>query len=330
VDKELIHLWNRCHHCDASPIEGRRFHCETCPDGPENDLCEKCYEKLQKGEIKHPAEGTHLSILEIKDHRFIVVEGKPASLYERWLHVNHPNASGPKVVDHFVVRPIFSSGLDSVMGGYSFAVMVGESHPPVLLTALHVMDEMIKKKGIDCTDTNKRYTGRELPTVITHVDIYDVFAPNWMRAPLGSTGANPMLVLPHARTSDEEPYSDRDIAAFWLKDPEHLNPAPLAHQAPVVGDPVWLAVHIPGKPKQRTLKAVVVEITKRSLVFKYETSEEKKLYASGAPVLNKDGEVVGINIGGGKFKGEKFGHANHVENIHRHLTVPLGLKKEDR
>jgi len=136
-----------------------------------------------------------------------------------------------------------------------------------------------------------------------------------------------MLVLPHARTGEEEPYSDRDMAAFWIKDSEHLNPATLAHQAPVVGDPVWLSVHIPGKPNQRTLKAVVVEITRRSLVFKYETPEEKKLYASGAPVLNKEGEVVGINIGGGEYKGQQFGHANHVENINRHLTVPLGLSK---
>lgn len=326
MGEELIHIWHRCHHCDASPIVGQRFHCETCPDGPENDLCEKCYEKLQKGEIKHPAEGTHLSILEIKDHRFQMVEGKPASLYKSWLQVSHrhPKATHPKIADHFVVRPVFSSGPDSVMGGYSFVVTVGESHPPVLLTALHVMDEMIKKKGIDCTDANKGYTGKELPAVITRVDIYDVFALNWMIAPLGSTGANPMLVLPHARTGDEEPYSDRDIAAFWIKDPKNLNPAPLAHKAPVVGDPVWPAVHIPGKPGQRTLKAVVVEITKRSLVFKYEIPEEKELYTSGAPVLDKDGEVVGISIGGGKINGQKLGHANHVENIRLHLREAIG------
>jgi len=42
------------------------------------------------------------------------------------------------------------------MGGYSFVVTAGESHPSLLLTALHVMDEMIKKKGIDCTETNKK------------------------------------------------------------------------------------------------------------------------------------------------------------------------------
>jgi hypothetical protein len=204
------------------------------------------------------------------------------------------------------------------MAGYGFVVKLGPGHPPVLLTALHVMDEMIKNKGIDSTAKNGHYTGKELPAVITGVNIYDVFASNWMMAPLGDAG--PMLVLPEARTDEDEPYSDRDIAAFWVKDPKGLTPAVLAAEPPSVGDPLWLNAMSSDEPGKTLFKAVVVEITGRSMIFKYEEPGEKPKYTSGAPMVNKGGEVAGIIVGGGEFKKNKLGHANHVGNIRRHLA----------
>jgi len=51
-----IHIWHHCHHCRAEPIAGVRFHCETCPDGPHNDLCEACFELFRNGAVQHPGE----------------------------------------------------------------------------------------------------------------------------------------------------------------------------------------------------------------------------------------------------------------------------------
>jgi len=317
VDNELIHLWHHCHGCEAKPIVGKRFHCKNCPDGPDNDLCEPCYEKYLKGSVTHPPPDTPAALAGIMEHRFESHEGKPANRYESWLDVTHPDTPAPSVPDGFVVRPLFTSGMDSVIGGYAFAVRMDNSQKPILLTALHVMDEMIKQKGIDCSDANTGYTGRELPSVITEVGVYDVFAPNWMLEPLGSAG--PMLVLPGARTHDEEPYSDRDIAAFRVQDIGQLNPVPLAQRVPRVGDPVWQVAQSVGKKGKKLFKAVVVEATDRSMVFKFENLEEELKYTSGSPYVNKEGEVVGISVGGGVFKEQKLGHANHVENIRRHL-----------
>jgi hypothetical protein len=320
-NEELVHIWHHCHHCEAAPIVGKRYQCETCPAGPDNDLCEKCYNLLQKGEIKHPAEESLGAAIGTKKHEFTIHEGKPGHMFDPWLNLPQVDIPDPQVPHPFVVRPIFCSGVEAAIAGYAFVVNLASGHPPVLLTALHVMDEMIKKKGIDCTDENRNYTGKELPAVITEVNIYDVFADNWMAAPLGSAG--PMLVLPGARTDDEEPYSHRDIAAFWVKDPKDLQPASLAQQAPLVGDPIWLAARPNKGPGKNLFKAVVVEITPRSMVFKYEKPGEKSKYSSGAPMVNKNGEVVGIIVGGGEFKGQKLGHANHVENIRRHLSESI-------
>ena len=200
--EELVHLWNHCFNCGSAPILGLRYECTSCPAGPDNDLCEKCYEKFQKGEIQHPREDTPAAAMDIKTHHFNPVQGKPARLYEKWLQIPLPAVPAPQVPDHFVVRPIFCSGPDAAIGGYAFLVAAAGHHSPLLLTALHVMDEMIKKKGFDCTDNNKNYTGREMPGAISEVQFYDVFAANWMMAPLGT--AAPMLVLPNARRGDEE------------------------------------------------------------------------------------------------------------------------------
>lgn len=315
---ELVHIWNHCYNCNATPIVGRRFHCESCPDGPDNDLCEPCYEKFRAGKIIHPAEDSGAALLEIKEHRFEALEGKPADRYESWLSVAHPTASAPRTPDHFVVRPIFSSHMDSVIGSYAFVAKVEANTEPLLLTALHIMDELIKQKGIDCSEQNKNYTGKELPAIITHVDIYNIFKSNWMMAHLGTAG--PMLVLPNARTGGEEPYSDRDIAAFRVQDARQLNPVLLASRAPMKGEPVWQAARSLGKPDRRLFKAVVVESTDRTLVFKYEDPGEKPKYISGSPLLNENGEIVGVTVGGGEFNGTLLGHANHVGNIRKHLT----------
>jgi hypothetical protein len=321
---QQVHLWNHCHNCDARPIVGQRFHCETCPEGPDNDLCEPCYELLQKGQIKHPADDSYaVSSVhgnEIGEHQFTVHDGKPITMYEEWLQISHPHVPDPVLPYPFIVRPVITAGMDSVIAGYAFVVKIEGYRQPVLLTALHVIDALIKQKGIDCTDKNKNYTGREIPAVITEVSLFDVCADNWMMAPLGTAGS--MWVLPGAGTGDEEPYSDRDIAAFWVPpaDAKNIKSAPLASQSPAEGEPVWHAARLAEKPGQELFKAVVVEVSQRSLVFKYEDPADKPKYLSGSPLVNQKGEVAAIIVGGGELNGQKLGHGNHVDNIRRHLA----------
>jgi hypothetical protein len=127
-----------------------------------------------------------------------------------------------------------------------------------------------------------------------------------------------MLALPDARTDEEEPFSYRDIAAFRVSGTGRLVPGRLAGRPPEVGEPVWLAAKPQGRP-ERTAKAVVVERSEKTMVFRYEDPGLETPYASGAPILDRAGHVVGINVGGGRLDGHKLGHANHVGNVRRHL-----------
>ena len=318
---ECLHPWHRCYHCKTAPIVGIRYHCDNVPEGPDSDLCSACHQLYLQGKVKSPADVSY-GQPSGETPRFVVAPIPTHPVRHEWLDIPHPAVAAPAVEDGFIVRPEFCSGYESSFGGYSFVIQVPETKRWAVLTALHVMDEMIRKKAMDCTLANRGYTGRELPAVITKVNLYDIFAANWMLADLGSAG--PMMVMPEARIQEEEPYADLDIAAFWVQPRPGLRAATLAAETPAVGEPVWLvSKHKHGT--DRVQKAVVVETTPRTFIYKFESPEEGPRYTSGSPLLNGAGEVVALNVGGGRFRGARLGHANHVANIRRHLSQAIAL-----
>ena len=313
----LFHVWHRCNACDARPIIGRRFECLTCPAGPDSDFCESCYELFKAGQMQHPRPETIGSQPDSSPHSFRVIEGQYS--YQDcvpWLTVAQPVIRSPEVPERFVVRPEFRSGRESFFGTYGFAVEL-ESGERLVLTALHLLDEILKKESIDCSPSNFRYTGEELPHVINETRLYDPYEAKWMLSRLGTAG--PMLVLPHARVGEEEPYSQHDIAAFRADPAARISYGRLADRPPDVGDPIWLAARSSQGSAGRTIAAVVVEQTERTLIFRYEKAASVPLLTSGAPLIDHQGRVVGINIGSGWVEGYRTGHAHHVGSIRKHL-----------
>lgn len=321
---ELIHVWNRCNGCGAEPIIGRRFECQTCPAGPDIDLCESCYQLFLKGKLRHPASQRLTPGTRMASHLFVAVEGRPHGDSLRWLAVPQADVLAPTIPDRFVVRPEFRCGPESYVGSCAFVVQWKNER--IILTALHVLDELIKCRGLDCTRNNKSYTGNELPGILTDVILYDVLADHWVFAQVGTAG--PMLTLPDARVGEKEPCSQRDIAAFRAAHFASSSPAKLAEGSPCIGEPIWLANIGARRGECRTLQAVVVDSTEETLVFRFASSEAVLRNSSGAPLLNRRGEVVGINVGAGMYRHQRFGHGHHVSSIRRHLDSESGAQRD--
>lgn len=311
-----IHLWQHCHNCKASPIVGVRYECQTCPSGPDIDLCSVCYELYQNNKIQHPIKTNGFDSDE--PHHFIAKQGCETKSLSTWLSIPFIKLSAPSYPNGFIVRPEFRFKQDSAFGGYAFAVNLPKGR--VLLTALHVLDEVIKKNNIDVSLSARSFTGNELPNVIDEVNLYDVLEDKWMFFELGK--CIEMLQLPNARLGEEEPKSHRDISAFLIEESANVSAGKLADKSPAIGEQVWLAAK--SEDGKYTREAVVVEKTNDSFIFRYGSNEVLPKYASGAPILNSEGNVVAINVGSGMFAKERFGHANHVENIRKHLVDICG------
>ena len=313
---ELIHIWNHCHACGLAPIRGLRYTCQTCPAGAHNDLCEVCYGKFEQGQLKHPPPEAREA--PARRHEFRAFEGNERQKVVSWLAVPWSNATAPSVPDGFVVRPEFRSGRESFFGSYAFVVTAEDGGAPLIITALHVLDELAKFRKIDCSEQNPDYRGHELPGQVTGVQLYDPYAANWVLSELGPAGE--MLHLAQARICAVEPYSQRDVAAFRTLPSSRFQPLRLATAMPAPGEPVWLAVN-PGRGvRERAVQAVAVEITDETFVFRFAESTLLPPYASGAPLLNRAGDVVGVNVGGGILDGYRLGHAAHVPSLRRHFA----------
>ncbi len=311
---DFVHIWNRCHACATQPILGTRFECQTCPAGPYSDLCEKCYSLYRRGSIAHPmgkicerSPREHL-------HCFVGIKGKPTDQYLKWLTADARKAAPkPTIPQTFVVRPEFRCGLESFLGTYACIVESEDGKCPLALTALHLLDELAISQGISLRSRVDEDSVSKLSDLVTGATLYDVFVSQWVFGEVAT--ANSMIRLPNARLGEEEPFADNDIAAFRCNPSTSISPAKLAKSPPQIGEPLWLVT----ATAERLTEAVVVDVTDRTLVFRFRSDKLDMGHTSGAPIVNGEGKVAGINVGRGMFSDCWFGHANHVANIRRHL-----------
>src|SRR5690606_35387193 len=115
MSQTKMHIWQYCHHCGTRPIVGKRYHCISCPEGPDNDLCQRCFIKYQEDKSIHNSSG--FGRLADQLHQFMDYDGRSSDLYSSWLSVATADPQHLFVDPGFILRPEFVTSRGSYFGG---------------------------------------------------------------------------------------------------------------------------------------------------------------------------------------------------------------------
>lgn len=313
---EDIHIWQQCSNCDLRPIIGARYECQTCPAGPDMDLCESCYNEFTLGKISFPKHKNAYSSFpeSTKPHTFKKFMGKSyeAKRLQLWQSLSTDSLPNPPLPKGFVIRPIFNCGQHFLMGSAGFVIKYNEKI--LFVTAIHILDSIVK--SLNYVPSSNQSLSAFIADKINTVDLFDIFADNWMMNKVGT--AAHMYDIEEAKTGDEEPFCNEDIAVFNITERGSLSPQTLAKEPPKLGDRVWQA--FPSSDNKLHIhSATIVEINEDSLIFRYDHKGQIMEGGSGSPLLNKNGEVLGILVGGGHYDGMEYGYCNQLNSIQNHL-----------
>jgi len=198
----------------------------------------------------------------------------------------------PWVRPHVVYKPTFLTGYDSLTAGTGYIAKMGNEY--VFLTAHHLFGPAA---GLE-RDLNPQEA----------VDFAAALAACSMTDPARVVVSSDMLLIPSAKTFGDQDAS-HDVAAFRLF--EYQGPSlDIAQTQPKSGEKIYLLARPRGEDRLRLLSAVVTRVSPNELEYAYDESGANLAGTSGAPLLNENGEVVGMNLGGGKTDGKEHGIGN--------------------
>jgi hypothetical protein len=223
----------------------------------------------------------------------LVLKGLDLIVTRSGPQIPKPPANLPQ---QFVLRPEFETAQGKSRGGTAFGVRVDTDPRRLVVTAIHLVEN----------------TAGVTPAEVKKIFLRDAFTVEGS-VPIGS--AVRFLDLPaasHGKTSEAG-----DVAALWASDDSYFGTLSLAEKNPAPGDHIWLAGPVlKGAPeKQRFHHAVVDSVTDGDLVYWFDNLQLDLTATNGAPLVNVDGQVVGISLGGGLEKGKMMGFGNPVERF---------------
>lgn len=215
--------------------------------------------------------------------------------------------AAPAPPDGFLFRPTIHAAGEARRAGHAFAVTwqaSGDAAPrPLVLTCLHLFGPA---GGLP-----EQLDGQRLEDVVDRVELADPRrrggAPRVVRR---------ALPLPGSFAADDDRGPGGDVVAFEVDDPVRFAPRPLAAATPRVGARVWLWAQLVGEREPRAVPARVSEVTDGEWSALFDGPGQVELRAtSGAPWLDAEGRIVGVNVGGWDDGGRTYGWVCPVERV---------------
>lgn len=200
-------------------------------------------------------------------------------------------AEPPKAVVETICRPTFELKDRQLSAGTAFLMETGvDKQPVVLVTAHHLLGPM---GGLA-----SELSWSEVPKSVKRATCKSIAAPaqSWTGTPLAIPGA--------ASFNNQTKEGLRDIALLTLQGEPATKRLKLSPAQPKLGETVWLVAQlVSGAPSDKLLfRAKVSRV--QDLAINYIVDDPDRTFeiraTSGAPVVNERGEVVAVNIAGGR------------------------------
>ncbi|MBY0230232.1 MAG: serine protease [Gemmataceae bacterium] len=209
----------------------------------------------------------------------------------------------PPAPDRFVFSPRLVTGVGETEAGTAFAAKLDGADRPLIVTCLHIFGTT---GGLP-----RDIPAGDLPRQVRKVGLSDRFTG----AAIGE--ATQVIPLPGAKPLGE-PSDTGDIVALWAPAGAEVKAAPFARGAMPPGSPVWMVGRLPtdrGASAVRLHKARVEGMRDGLLTYRFEGPAIELRATSGAPVVDGDGAIVGIHVGGEKLGTQTMGAAVPVETF---------------
>ena len=211
------------------------------------------------------------------------------------------NATFAKMDSRAILRPKFYCAEGVYKAGTAFVVTIPESRRDMMLTAHHLFSPAGGFK--------REYNWDEITSLVQKVkatSINDLYS--WIET---------TEVLPieggHSFDGNSACY---DLAVFPLVNEYKVPVLSLATKLPRRFENVWLFAEVLNKDSDKMLyQARVAHVDERSITYIFEDPTLDLTATSGAPVLNRNGEVVALNLGGGEQNGSLLGVGNPAAKI---------------
>jgi len=215
----------------------------------------------------------------------IIVVATVISVYTpgRAAMIQVPMALTVTTAANAVCRPTFKVDAKSYEAGTAFLLA---SARPLLLTAHHLF-------GPD-GGLAKSLTWQDMPA---HAHVVSC-KPIGTGRPISGEVA---VAIPGAHSMDpaEQSGTINDVAVFRASPDSSVVPSlTLAVSSPKEGDRVFLIAEVEGSDSPLH-PAHVLGLQNGALLFAYDDPKLELQATSGAPIVNTDGKVVGLNLGGG-------------------------------
>jgi hypothetical protein len=196
----------------------------------------------------------------------------------------------PEVPESAVFLPTFETTAGTATAGTAFAARLDGVDRAVIVTCRH----LIGRRGGLTRDLGPG----EWPAALKRVELTDRFS--------GKKVGAVTRVLPL-------PASAGDVAAFAVGEGQTVAPFRFAAEAPGEKAVVWLIARLPDSPR-KAHRARVVSAGDGVLQYRFDTAPDLGP-ANGAPLLNADGEVVGVHIGSDDMDGHRHGVALRADGF---------------